>query len=151
MVANTGWRMMAISNWLATCLHTCIVVPTYYYPYRILLRKFLHIYIVHHLQFVLLMDLLYMKEEWKCSTMVYGVRCVIMDGIYMMHKLYAVNWVLAKQLLLCIMHSMERVLDRFGWIIWTVLVMKRLLETVHIMDGTPTMPVIIVTMEMMLV
>ena len=56
--------------------------------------------------------------------MVNGVRYVMMDGIYMMHRLYAVNWDLAKQLLLYIMHSMERVVDRFGLIIWNVLVLN---------------------------
>ena len=38
-----------------------------------------HVIVV--LQFVLLMDPLSLKVEWKCIKMVNGVQCVIMDGI----------------------------------------------------------------------
>ena len=33
------------------------------------------------LQFVSIMDQTSMRVEWKCITMVYGVQCVMMNGI----------------------------------------------------------------------
>ena len=38
-------------------------------------------FIIFELQFVLLMDPLSMRVEWRCITMVNGVQCVMMDGI----------------------------------------------------------------------
>ena len=52
-----------------------------------------------------------------------------------MHKLYAVNWALAKQLLLDEVYSMDRIVHEFGLVIYVVLVLKKLLETVHTQDG----------------
>ena len=79
--------------------------------------------------------------------MVYGVQCVIMDGTWMMHKLYAVNWVLVKQLMLHTLHTMDRVVVHSCSMIYVVLVMNKQLETVYIEDGE----VIIVIILKMLV
>ena len=93
---------------------------------------------IYVLQFALLMEKPIMRVEWRCITMAYGVQYVMMDGIGMMHKLYAMNWTLVMQFLLYLMHSMDRVVDRFGLIMWTVLVLKEQLETVHTEDGDHT-------------
>ena len=90
------------------------------------------------------MDLPYMRVEWKCSTMVYGVQCVIMDGIYLMHKFYAINWGLEKHLLLYEIHPMDRVPDRIGLLICIVLVLSKLLNTVQIIGGVMVIIVVVV-------
>ena len=51
-----------------------------------------------------------MRVEWRCITMVNGVQCVMMDGIYMMHKLCAKNWATVMPLLLELKHSTDEVL-----------------------------------------
>ena len=53
------------------------------------IHRYVHTSYVYHyfiydiiaFQFVLLMDLPFMRVEWRCYTMVYGVQCVMMDGI----------------------------------------------------------------------
>ena len=96
-------------------------------------------------QFVLLMDLPYMRVEWRCITMVNGVECVMMDGIWMMQKLCVENWAMGH--LLCTLDYMDKAVDRFGLIMWIVLVLKTLLQVAHIADGG----IIIVFMKKMLV
>ena len=76
------------------------------------------------LQFVLLMDPPTMRVEWRCITMVNGVQCVMMDGIWVMHKSCVMNWVLVMQLLLQLEHFMDEVVDEFGLIMWSVLVQR---------------------------
>ena len=67
--------------------------------------------------------------------MVNGVQCVMMDGIGMMDKLYARNSAMAMQSVLQLQHFMGRVMDQFGLMIWSALVWRELLETVHTEDG----------------
>ena len=54
-------------------------VITYLYVYVIIM--YVYTYVISVLQFVLSMDLPSMRAEWRCITMVYGVQCVMMDGI----------------------------------------------------------------------
>ena len=63
-----------------------------------------------------------------------------------MHKLYAMNWILEKQLILHTLHTMDRVVVLSGLIIYNVLVMNKQLETVHIQDGEIIIIVIMVKM-----
>ena len=67
--------------------------------------------------------------------MVNGVQYVIMDGIGTMDKLFARNSAMAMQFMLQLEHFMGRAVDQFGLIMWSVLVWRELLETVHTEDG----------------
>ena len=67
------------------CKHTCkdINLLQVYICYS-MASLCMHMYIFNHIfmsQFVLLMDPLSMRVEWRCITMVNGVQYVIIDGI----------------------------------------------------------------------
>ena len=62
----------------------------------------------------------------------------------MMHKLCAKNWALVMQLVLHVMHFMDKVEAQFGLAICSVLVQSGLLETVHKVEGFT-----VVTMKML--
>ena len=79
-----------------------------------------------------------MRVEWKSTTMINGVQCVMISGVSVMYKLFAVNWVLVKQLMHHVGHLMDRVVVLSGLIIYFVLVMNQPLEIVYIMDGEST-------------
>ena len=61
-----------------------------------------------------------------------------------MHKLCAMNWDTVKQLLLQVMHSMDKVEAELGSIMYIVLVLKKVLEIVHLVTGTMVILVITV-------
>ena len=63
-----------------------------------------------------------------------------------MHRLCAKNWGLAMQLMLQVMHFMDKVEDQFGLIICGVLAQSGLLETVHAVKGADGITVVIVMM-----
>ena len=80
--------------------------------------------------------------------MVNGVQCVVIDGTIALHKLYAMNLVLVKHLMLDTLHTMDRVVVLSGLLIYVVMILnKKQLETVYIMDGE----IIIVIIVKMLV
>ena len=88
-----------------------------------------------------------MRVEWRYITMVCGVQCMMISGIWKMHKLCVDNWALVEKLPLGVMHTMDRVLVGFGLIMWAVMAMNRPLKAVHIEYGE----VMTVNIEKMLV
>ena len=76
-----------------------------------------------------------MRVEWRCIIIIDGVQCVMIIGIFKIHKLYVVNWALVEQ---SVIHIMEEVLAKFGLMTLNVLVMKHPLVIVSTKDGETT-------------
>ena len=70
--------------------------------------------------------------------MVSGVPYVILDGIYLMLKSLAVNWVILVLLQLSHQLRMGRGGELFGWRVWHVEGTSLVCRTVHSQDGETT-------------
>ena len=66
-----------------------------------------------------------MRVEWRCTTMVNGVQCVITDGMILMLVWYVDNWDLDHQEQPLDQLTLVKDQDQYGWIVSYVLVMNQ--------------------------
>ena len=85
------------------------------------------------------------KAGLRYSTTVPGEQFVMITGILMTRKWFVVRLVILPQPLLSLLRTLEREVERYGWMMSTAWAMNRLLRDAHTVDG---MYITVITVKM---